>query len=81
MWSDDSVSLVPLEWLKPHEEIKVKALIFDLEAKGILRTKGTAYLYNDQQVGFDYADTVSYLMSPKNQELLVKLTDDLKARA
>ena len=25
MWSDDSVSLVPLEWLKPHEEIKEKA--------------------------------------------------------
>ena len=25
MWSDDSVSLVPIEWLKPHEEIKEKA--------------------------------------------------------
>ena len=42
------------------EEIKVKALIFDLEKIGILRRKGTAYLYNDQQVGFDYEDTVKY---------------------
>tara|TARA_B100000214_G_scaffold317619_1_gene251604 strand:+ start:159 stop:566 length:408 start_codon:yes stop_codon:yes gene_type:complete len=25
MWSDDYVTLVPLEWLKPHEEIKEKA--------------------------------------------------------
>tara|TARA_B100000900_G_scaffold95257_1_gene78388 strand:+ start:16571 stop:16978 length:408 start_codon:yes stop_codon:yes gene_type:complete len=25
MWGDDSVTLVPLEWLKPHEEIKEKA--------------------------------------------------------
>jgi len=62
------------------EEIKIKALIFDLETKGILRTKGTSYLYNDQQVGFDYDNTVEYLLNPKNQELLVKLTDDLKAR-
>ena len=36
------------------EEIKVRALVFDLEKIGILRRKGTAYLYNDQQVGFDY---------------------------
>lgn len=63
------------------EEIKVKALVFDLETKGILRTKGAAYLYNDQQIGFDYDDTVTYLMNPKNQELLIKLTDDLKVRA
>tara|TARA_R110000787_G_scaffold279645_1_gene389860 strand:- start:9377 stop:10180 length:804 start_codon:yes stop_codon:yes gene_type:complete len=62
------------------EEIKVKALMFDLEGKGILRTKGAAYLYNDQQLGFDYDDTVMYLMNPKNQALLIKLTDDLKAR-
>tara|TARA_B100001287_G_C22645362_1_gene512383 strand:+ start:48 stop:455 length:408 start_codon:yes stop_codon:yes gene_type:complete len=25
MWSDDFVTLVPVEWLKPHEEIKEKA--------------------------------------------------------
>ena len=25
MWGDDSVSLVPVEWLKAHEEIKVRA--------------------------------------------------------
>ena len=24
MWSDESVSLVPVEWLKPHEEVRVK---------------------------------------------------------
>ena len=65
---------------KSPEEIKVKALIFDLEKLGILRRKGTAYLYNDQQVGFDYDDTVSYLLSPKNQELLVKLKDSLEIR-
>lgn len=62
------------------EEVKTKALIFDLENKGILRTKGTAYLYNDQQIGFDYDSTVDYLLNPKNQELFIKLTDDLKAR-
>ena len=65
---------------KSPEEIKVKALIFDLEKLGILRRKGTAYLYNDQQVGFDYDDTVSYLLSPGNQELLVKLKDTLEMR-
>ena len=76
---DDPKRFMEVAGAKP-EMIKIKSLIFDLEGKGILRTKGTAYLYNDQQVGFDYEDTVSYLMSPKNQELLVKLTDDLKAR-
>ena len=65
---------------KSPEEIKVKALIFDLEKIGILRRKGTAYLYNDQQVGFDYSDTVSYLLNPSNQELLVKLKDSLEMR-
>ena len=25
MWDENSVFLVPLEWLKPHEEIKIKA--------------------------------------------------------
>ena len=65
---------------KSPEEIKVKALIFDLEKIGILRRKGTAYLYNDQQVGFDYDDTVSYLLNPGNQELLVKLKDSLEMR-
>ena len=65
--------------MKP-EEIKVRALIFDLEKIGILRRKGTAYLYNDQQGGFDYDDTVSYLLSPTNQELLVKLKGDLEMR-
>jgi hypothetical protein len=65
---------------KSPEEIKVKSLIFDLEKLGILRRKGTAYLYNDQQVGFDYEDTVSYLLNPGNQELLVKLKDSLEMR-
>ena len=65
---------------KSPEEIKIKALIFDLEKIGILRRKGTAYLYNDQQVGFDYEDTVSYLLNPGNQELLVKLKDSLEMR-
>ncbi len=64
----------------PIEEIKTRALIFDLERKGIFRKKGTAYLYNDQQVGFDYQDTVQYLLNPKNQELLVKLKTDLEIR-
>ena len=61
-------------------EIKVRALIFDLEKKGIFRRKGTAYLYNDQQVGFDYEDTVGHLLDPKSQELLVKLKTTLEAR-
>jgi len=65
----------------PIEEIKTRALIFDLERKGIFRKKGTAYLYNDQQVGLDYQDTVQYLLNPKNQELLVKLTTDLEIRS
>ena len=65
---------------KSPEEIKVKSLIFDLEKLGILRRKGTAYLYNDQQVGFDYEDTVSYLLNPGNQELLVKLKDSLEMK-
>lgn len=63
------------------EEIKVKALIFDLENKGIFRRKGTAYLYNDQQVGFDFEDTVLNLLNPKSQEMLVKLKTDLEARS
>ena len=25
MWSDESVSLVPVEWLKAHEEVRVRA--------------------------------------------------------
>ena len=65
---------------KSPEEIKIKALIFDLEKIGILRRKGTAYLYNDQQVGFDYDDTVRYLLNPGNQELLVKLKYSLEIR-
>lgn len=64
----------------PIEEIKVRALIFDLERKGIFRKKGTAYLYNDQQVGFDYQDTVEYLLNPEHQELLVKVKTDLEIR-
>ena len=65
--------------MKP-EEIKIKSLMFDLEKIGILRRKGTAYLYNDQQVGFDYEDTVKYLLNPVNQELLIKLKDSLEMR-
>jgi hypothetical protein len=76
---NDPKRFIEVASMKPAE-INTKALIFDLENKGILRTKGTAYLYNDQQVGFDYDNTVEYLLNPKNQELLVKLTDDLKAR-
>ena len=63
------------------ETIKVKALVFDLEHKGIFRRKGTAYLYNDQQVGFDFEDTVLNLLNPKQQEMLVKLKGDLEARS
>lgn len=76
---DDPKRFIEVASMKP-DEIKTKALIFDLENKGILRTKGTAYLYNDQQIGFDYESTVDYLLNPKNQELFIKLTDDLKAR-
>ena len=45
-----------------------------------MRKKGASYLYNDQQIGFDYDDTVVYLLNPKNQELLVKLKTDLETR-
>lgn len=76
---EDSKRFIEVAGTKP-EEIKVKALIFDLEKTGILRTKGAAYLYNDQQIGFDYDNTVEYLLHPKNQELFIKLSDDLKAR-
>ena len=62
------------------EEIKVRALIFDLERMGIFRRKSTAYLYNDQQVGFDYDDTVANLLDPSKQELLVKLKTDVETR-
>ncbi|QDP46352.1 MAG: hypothetical protein GOVbin1709_14 [Prokaryotic dsDNA virus sp.] len=65
--------------LKP-EQIKIKALVFDLERTGIFRRKGTAFLYNDQQVGFDYDNTVENLLDPMKQELLVKLKGDLEAR-
>ena len=75
----EPVRFIEVASMKPAE-INVKALIVDLTNKGILRTKGAAYLYNDQQIGFDYDNTVEYLLNPKNQELLVKLTDDLKAR-
>ena len=75
----EPVRFIEVASMKPAE-INVKALIVDLTTKGILRTKGAAYLYNDQQIGFDYDNTVEYLLNPKNQELLVKLTDDLKAR-
>jgi hypothetical protein len=77
---EDPVKFIKVASEKP-ERIKVKALIFDLEHKGIFRRKGTAYLYNDQQVGFDFEDTVYNLLSPKSQEMLVKLKDDLEARA
>ncbi len=76
---EDPKRFIEVGSMKP-DEIKTKALIYDLENKGILRTKGTAYLYNDQQIGFDYESTVDYLLNPKNQELFIKLTDDLKAR-
>ena len=62
------------------EHIKIKALVFDLERTGVFRRKGTAYLYNDQQVGFDYDNTVENLLDPLKQELLVKLKSDLEAR-
>ena len=75
----EPVRFIEVASMKPAE-INVKALIVDLTTKGILRTKGASYLYNDQQIGFDYENTVEYLLNPKNQELLVKLTDDLKAR-
>jgi len=62
------------------EQIKIKALVFDLERTGVFRRKGTAYLYNDQQVGFDYDNTVDNLLDPMKQELLVKLKGDLEVR-
>ena len=65
--------------MKPAE-IKVRSMVFDLEKTGILRRKGTAYLYNDQQVGFDYDNTVEHLLDPKQQELLIKLKTDLEVR-
>ena len=35
-WDESDVRLVPLEWLKPHEEIKVKNMkkLLDTEAPG-----------------------------------------------
>lgn len=65
--------------MKPAE-IKVRSMVFDLEKTGILRRKGTAYLYNDQQIGFDYDNTVEHLLDPKQQELLIKLKTDLEVR-
>ena len=74
----------PVEFMKTAtltpEEIKIRALIFDLERTGILRRKNAAYLYNDQQLGFDFDNTVEVLLDPMKQELLVKLKSDLEAR-
>ena len=74
----------PVEFMKTAtltpEEIKIRALIFDLERTGILRRKNAAYLYNDQQLGFDFDNTVDVLLDPMKQELLVKLKSDLEAR-
>ena len=75
----------PIDFIKTasmnSKEIGVRALIFDLERMGIFRRKGAAYLYNDQQVGFDYDDTVDNLLNPKAQELLVKLKTALETRS
>jgi|TARA_Y100000034_G_scaffold110937_1_gene143523 hypothetical protein len=74
----------PIEFMKTAtltpEEIKIRALIFDLERTGILRRKNAAYLYNDQQLGFDFDNTVEVLLDPMKQELLVKLKSDLESR-
>ncbi len=78
--NDNPTKFIKVASEKP-ENIKVKALVFDLEHKGIFRRKGTAYLYNDQQVGFDFEDTVLNLLNPKQQEMLVKLKGDLEARS
>ena len=75
----DPVEFMKTATLKP-EEIKIKALIFDLERTGILRRKNAAYLYNDQQLGFDFDNTVEVLLDPMKQELLVKLKSDLESR-
>lgn len=77
---DDTDKFIKQATMKPAE-LKTRALFFDLENKGIFRRKGTSVLYNDQQVGFDYDDAVYNLMNPKNQELLLKLKDDLEARS
>jgi hypothetical protein len=76
---EDPNKFIKQATMKPAE-LKTRALFFDLEHKGIFRRKGTAVLYNDQQVGFDYDDAVYNLLNPKNQELLLKLKDDLEAR-
>jgi len=75
----DPVEFMKTATLKP-EEIKIKALVFDLERTGILRRKNAAYLYNDQQLGFDFDNTVEVLLNPMKQELLVKLKSDLESR-
>ena len=76
---NDPVEFMKTATLTP-EEIKIKALIFDLERTGILRRKNAAYLYNDQQLGFDFENTVEVLLDPMKQELLVKLKSDLESR-
>ena len=74
---NDTKEFIRVASMKPAE-IKVRSMVFDLEKTGILRRKGTAYLYNDQQVGFDYDNTVEHLLDPKQQELLIKLKTDLE---
>tara|TARA_R110000787_G_scaffold284516_1_gene398311 strand:+ start:4629 stop:5525 length:897 start_codon:yes stop_codon:yes gene_type:complete len=76
---NDTKEFIRVASMKPAE-IKVRSMVFDLEKTGILRRKGTAYLYNDQQVGFDYDNTVEHLLDPKQQELLIKLKTDLEVR-
>ena len=76
---NDTKEFIRVASMKPAE-IKVRSMVFDLEKTGILRRKGTAYLYNDQQIGFDYDNTVEHLLDPKQQELLIKLKTDLEVR-
>ena len=76
---NETQEFIRVSSMKPAE-IKVRSMVFDLEKTGILRRKGTAYLYNDQQVGFDYDSTVDHLLDPKQQELLIKLKTDLEVR-
>jgi hypothetical protein len=65
---------------KADSRIENESLIYRLLKTGILVKKGTAYYYNNDQLGFDFDAAADYLENPANQELKITLIKYLEKK-
>ena len=62
---------------KDKEYVAVEALILECLQKNVLKKVGHKILYHDSVLGVDVYDVVDYLKDPKNQELKLRLLEQI----